>query len=120
MENQFCILCLGSGLVQCPIRGGSAKRLGFSRLLTSLDGPDTRPGLKGAARGERRLCLFNRAGVRREARGTASGAGKSEARIGWVRFCVWWERDFGSRFGTDSWFGGKQGAQNLRVVRGTE
>ena len=36
------------------------------------------------------------------------------------RVCVWWERDFGSRLGTDSWFGGKQGAPRLRVVRGTK
>jgi len=68
----------------------------------------------------RRLCLFNRVGVRREAWGTATGAGKSEARIGWVRVCVWWERDFGSSLGTDRLFGGKQGTPRLRVMRGTE
>src|SRR5271157_3698865 len=44
---------------QCAGRLGAAGRVRYS-------------GLKGAARGERRLCLFNRAGVRREARGTAS------------------------------------------------
>jgi hypothetical protein len=68
----------------------------------------------------RRLWLFNRAGVRREARGTATGVGKSEAKIGWVRFCVWWELDFGLRLGTDDLFGGKQSAARLRVARGTE
>jgi hypothetical protein len=49
-----------------------------------------------------------------------TGAGKSEARLGLVIVCVWCERDLGSRLGTDSWFGGKQGAARLRVVRGTE
>ena len=68
----------------------------------------------------RRLCLFNRAGVRREAGGTATGAGKSEARIGWVRFCVWWELDFGPRLSTDDLFGGKQGAHRLLAVMSTE
>ena len=59
-------------------------------------------------------------GLGRAARGTASGAGKSEARLGLVIVCVWWEGDFRSRLGTDSWFGGKPGAPRLRVVRGTE
>ena len=68
----------------------------------------------------RRLCLFNRAGVRREARGTATGAVQSESRIGLVGVCVWWERDFGLRLGTDDLFGGKQGAHRLLAVMSTK
>ena len=37
-----------------------------------------------------------------------------------MRVCVWWEWDFGSSLGTDRWFGGKQGAPRLRVVKGIE
>ena len=37
--------------------------------------------------------------------GNSYWSGQERGEDWFGRVCVWWERDFGSRLGTDSWFG---------------